>query len=49
MKLKKPKFWDKPSPNFLALLLLPLSFLFKLINLFKKKNKIKKKIYSQYA
>ena len=43
MKLKKPKFWDNPSPNFLALLLLPLSFLFKLINFFKIKNKIKKK------
>ena len=43
MKLKKPKFWDNPSPNFLAFLLLPLSFLFKVINLVKKKNKIKKK------
>ncbi len=43
MKLKKPKFWDNPSPNFLALLLLPLSFLFKLINFFKIKNEIKKK------
>ena len=42
MKLKKPKFWDAPSPNFLALLLLPLSFLFKLINFFKIKNKIEK-------
>ena len=42
MKLKKPKFWDYPKPSFLALLLLPFSFLFKLINFFKRKNKIKK-------
>tara|TARA_S200000501_G_scaffold74892_1_gene66730 strand:- start:22 stop:966 length:945 start_codon:yes stop_codon:yes gene_type:complete len=42
MKLKKPKFWDYPKPSFLALLLLPFSFLFKLINFYKRKNKIKK-------
>ena len=26
MKLKKPKFWDYPKPNFLSYILLPLTF-----------------------
>jgi len=26
MKLKKPKFWDYQSPNFLSYILLPLTF-----------------------
>jgi len=42
MNLKKPKFWDYKKPNTLAYLLLPISFLLKLIKLFKRKSKIKK-------
>jgi len=42
MNLKKPKFWDHKKPNTLAYLLLPISFLLKLIKLFKRKSKIKK-------
>ncbi len=38
MKLKKPKFWDYDKPNFLALLLWPLSIIYKVIfNLNNKK------------
>ena len=35
MKLKKPKFWDNPLPNFYAYMLLPFSFLIRVINYFK--------------
>ena len=42
MNLKKPKFWDYKKPNILAYILLPLSFLLKLIQLLKIKTKIKK-------
>ena len=42
MNLKKPKFWDYKKPNTLAYLLLPISYLFKLIRLFKIESKIKK-------
>ena len=42
MKLKKPKFWDYKKPSTLAYLLLPISYLFKLIRLFKIGSKIKK-------
>jgi tetraacyldisaccharide 4'-kinase len=42
MNLKKPKFWDHKKPNILAYLLVPVSFLLKLIKLFKIKSKIKK-------
>ena len=42
MNLKKPKFWDYKKPNTLAYLLLPFSYLFKLIRLFRIKSKIKK-------
>ena len=42
MKLKKPKFWDYKKPSTLAYLLLPISYLFKLIRLFKLESKIKK-------
>ena len=42
MNLKKPKFWDYKKPNTIAYLLIPISFLIKFINLFKKKSKIKK-------
>ena len=42
MNLKKPKFWDQKKPNIFAYLLLPLSFLFKLIKLLKVKPKLEK-------
>ena len=42
MNLKKPKFWGYKKPNIIAYLLLPISFLIKFVNLFKKKSKIKK-------
>lgn len=42
MNLKKPKFWDFKKPSTLAYLLLPISYLFKLIRLFKLESKIKK-------
>ncbi|WP_435085563.1 tetraacyldisaccharide 4'-kinase [Candidatus Pelagibacter bacterium nBUS_33] len=42
MNLKKPKFWDFKKPSTLAYLLLPISYLFKLIRLFKFESKIKK-------
>ena len=41
MKFKKPKFWDLEKPNFIALVLLPFSYLIILYNfLTRKKNKI---------
>ena len=41
MKFKKPKFWDVEKPNFIALVLLPFSYLTILYNyLTRKKNKI---------
>ena len=42
MNLKKPKFWDYKNPSFLAYLLLPFSYLLRLINLLRKKNRFKK-------
>jgi len=41
MNLKKPKFWDKKNPGFLAYLLLPISIIINLLNQFKKKTKVK--------
>jgi len=41
MKLKKPKFWDYDKPNFLALLLWPLSIIYKVIFNLSNKKKIK--------
>ena len=41
MNLKKPKFWDYKKPNAFAYLLLPISFLIRLIKLLKKNTKIK--------
>ena len=44
MKLKKPKFWDYKKPNIYAYLLLPFSYLIKIINFFKlptQKNNLK--------
>ena len=41
MKFKKPKFWDYDKPNFLALLLWPLSIIYKMIFYLNKKKKIK--------
>ena len=41
MKFKKPKFWDLDKPNFIALVLLPFSYLITLHSyLTRKKNKI---------
>jgi len=42
MNLKKPKFWDYKKPNTLAYLLFPISYLLKLIGLFKIRSKIEK-------
>ena len=42
MNLKKPKFWDYKKPNTFAYFLIPISYLFKLPRLFKRKSKIKK-------
>ena len=42
MNLKKPKFWDYKKPSTLAYLLIPISYLIKLIKLFKIKSKIRK-------
>ena len=39
MKIKKPKFWDLPKPNFIAYTLLPFSKLLQIFKFFKKKNK----------
>ena len=47
MNIKKPKFWDQKKPNFLSYVLLPITFLIKINNLFlnffpkKKFDKIK--------
>ena len=41
MKLKKPNFWDYKKPSLLAYILLPLSYLLILLNLFNYKKKIK--------
>ena len=41
MKLKKPKFWDYDKPNFLALLLWPLSIIYKVFFNLNNKKKIK--------
>ena len=41
MKLKKPKFWDLPKPNFIAYSLLPFSKLLQIFRFFKKKTKKK--------
>ena len=37
MNFKKPKFWDYKKPNFISYLLLPISFLLRLLNSFKSK------------
>jgi tetraacyldisaccharide 4'-kinase len=37
MKLNKPKFWDYKKPNFLAYILLPLTFFVLASNFFTKK------------
>ena len=44
MKIIKPLFWDKRDPSFLALLLLPFSYIIKAIILLKKINQNKKKL-----
>ena len=36
MNLKKPKFWDYKKPNIYSYLLLPITFLIRLLNLYKK-------------
>jgi len=41
MNLKKPKFWDQKKPNIFAYLLLPISYLFQLLKLFKIKTQLK--------
>ena len=41
MNLKKPKFWDQKKPNILAYLLLPVSYLFQILKLFKIKSQLK--------
>ena len=41
MQVKKPKFWDYKKPNYIALILWPISKLIQLINIFKLKKKIK--------
>ena len=41
MKFKKPYFWDYKKPNLFAYLLLPFTYLIKLINFINKKEKIK--------
>ena len=42
MNLKKPKFWNYKKPNIFAYILLPLSFLVKLIRLLKTQTKVKR-------
>ena len=37
MNFKKPKFWDYKKPSFISYLLLPISFLLRLLNSFKSK------------
>ena len=41
MILKKPKFWDQKIPNIFAYLLLPIAFIIKTLNYFKKQRKNK--------
>ena len=41
MNLKKPKFWDQKKPNILAYLLLPVSYLFQILKLFKIETQLK--------
>jgi tetraacyldisaccharide 4'-kinase len=41
MNLKKPKFWDYDSPSLYSYLLLPIAFIIKIFNLFKKKAQTK--------
>ena len=41
MIIKKPKFWDKKKPNFIAYLLMPISNLVSLYNLVKKGQNLK--------
>ena len=40
MKLKKPNFWDYKKPNLFAYILLPFTYIIKLINFISKKEKI---------
>ena len=40
MNLKKPKFWDYKEPNIYAYLLLPLTYLVKILNYFNLKLKL---------
>ena len=41
MKLKKPNFWDYKKPNLFAYILLPFTYIIKLINFIsKKENKL---------
>ena len=42
MKIKKPKFWDKKQPNLIAILLYPISLIYRFLNNLNKK-KIKKR------
>ena len=37
MNFKKPKFWDYKKPSFISYLLLPISFLLRLLNSLKSK------------
>ena len=41
MNLKKPKFWDYDGPSLYSYLLLPIAFIIKIFNLFKKKPQTK--------
>ena len=44
MKLNKPRFWDYKKPNFIAYILLPLTFFVLVGNFFTKKFSKKKMI-----
>ena len=44
MKLNKPRFWDYKKPNFIAYILLPLTFFVLVRNFFTKKFSKKKMI-----
>ena len=41
MMMKKPKFWDRKKPNFLAYLLVPLSKVISLFNAIRKGENLK--------
>ena len=41
MMIKKPKFWDKKTPNFLAYFLLPISKIVSLLIKLKKKENLR--------